>query len=243
MSRFIFLDEITGEYHVEYIEPLVSHLRFPLARCIQAGNNDKDGLVNFKGWILPPPPHAAQQHSSKKAYYFDVGATSWGYGNDEDHGKSLKFMVHMWERHGIRFDSIYAYEQTATTESFLKQLPPDHSSRDQSLHFQQCSVAGSLADATEDHPFVPDVIANTVSHNDYVVLKVDLDQETEIEDGIMSYVLNHVSFKVDEVLWEHHVSGNYLLGEEWNGRNMSLKDSYNYFLKLRRQGIRAHSWV
>ena len=34
-SRFTFLDELTGETFDEYIEPLVSHLRFPLAVCLK----------------------------------------------------------------------------------------------------------------------------------------------------------------------------------------------------------------
>jgi hypothetical protein len=35
MSKFVFLDEVTGKEYVEYIEPLVSHLRFPLAKCLK----------------------------------------------------------------------------------------------------------------------------------------------------------------------------------------------------------------
>ena len=34
-SQFTFLDELTNETFVEYIEPLVSHLRFPLAVCVR----------------------------------------------------------------------------------------------------------------------------------------------------------------------------------------------------------------
>eukprot|EP00543_Licmophora_paradoxa_P013642 CAMPEP_0202470088 /NCGR_PEP_ID=MMETSP1360-20130828/80462_1 /ASSEMBLY_ACC=CAM_ASM_000848 /TAXON_ID=515479 /ORGANISM="Licmophora paradoxa, Strain CCMP2313" /LENGTH=64 /DNA_ID=CAMNT_0049095653 /DNA_START=1 /DNA_END=191 /DNA_ORIENTATION=+ len=64
-------------------------------------------------------------------------------------------------------------------------------------------------------------------------MKLDLD-DPKTEDGIMDYVLNKVSYKVDEILWENHVSGNYLLSE-WQGvADMSLKDSYEKFLALRR---------
>ena len=39
-SKFTFKDEETGEEYAEYIEPLVSHLRFPLTHCIDPTPNE-----------------------------------------------------------------------------------------------------------------------------------------------------------------------------------------------------------
>eukprot|EP00548_Thalassiothrix_antarctica_P005656 CAMPEP_0194136470 /NCGR_PEP_ID=MMETSP0152-20130528/6486_1 /TAXON_ID=1049557 /ORGANISM="Thalassiothrix antarctica, Strain L6-D1" /LENGTH=226 /DNA_ID=CAMNT_0038833143 /DNA_START=244 /DNA_END=924 /DNA_ORIENTATION=+ len=36
-SKFVFYDEETQEQHTEYIAPLVSHLSFPLAMCLNPG--------------------------------------------------------------------------------------------------------------------------------------------------------------------------------------------------------------
>jgi hypothetical protein len=36
-----FLDETTGRFYQEYIEPLVSHLRFPLAQCLDDNENSE----------------------------------------------------------------------------------------------------------------------------------------------------------------------------------------------------------
>lgn len=38
-SKLTFFDEKTGEEYTEYIEPLMSHLRFPTAKCWKPGNS------------------------------------------------------------------------------------------------------------------------------------------------------------------------------------------------------------
>lgn len=40
------------------------------------------------------------------------------------------------------------------------------------------------------------------------------------------------------------VNGNYLMYPLWGtGANLTLGESYQYFLKMRKKGIRAHSWI
>jgi hypothetical protein len=41
LSKFVFFDEVTRKEYIEYIEPLVSHLRFPLAKCFGADRKQK----------------------------------------------------------------------------------------------------------------------------------------------------------------------------------------------------------
>ena len=68
-----------------------------------------------------------------------------------------------------------------------------------------------------------------------------------VEDGSIIAILEDPYTHVNEVVWEHHVKGNYLLADkEWSGTgvaDLSLRQSYEYFLRLREKGIRAHSWV
>lgn len=57
-SRFVFYDQVNQQHYVEYIEPLVSNLRFPIAKCVQPfpGTADVKALnAWFRGWIVPPP--------------------------------------------------------------------------------------------------------------------------------------------------------------------------------------------
>jgi hypothetical protein len=41
------------------------------------------------------------------------------------------------------------------------------------------------------------------------------------------------------------VSGNYLMKKAWgeHAAQLTLRESYEYFLKMRNKGIRAHSWI
>jgi len=99
-SRLDFLDETTGETFSEYIEPLVSHLRHPVAKC---ENSSKGRLpleiprlvfILSRSYIIPVPSGSSFQ----KAYYFDAGASAWNIGGG---GPSLHYFTTVWKRHGI----------------------------------------------------------------------------------------------------------------------------------------------
>jgi hypothetical protein len=66
-SWFEHRDTITGEVKYEYIEPLVSHLRHPLARCGPYG----EIFLLDRSYVLPGVL------GTQKSYLFDAGASSW----------------------------------------------------------------------------------------------------------------------------------------------------------------------
>jgi len=237
VSRFIFLDEITGEYTIEYIEPLISHLRFPLAMCLEAQPNDADHkyhFVTFRGWVLPPPPVV----KASRAILYDAGSSTWVDGAG---GPSLAFLTKMWLRHGIDFDVIYAFDWEYSHEEFYTSVPDEYKAK---VHFRKAEISSSLAKHNDAHPFLPQLIKEATDVDDYVVFKLDIDAPT-VEDGSMVALLDPSSTKVDEVIWEHHVSGNYLMSPLWLDAvsDLTIRQSYEYFLRLREKGIRAHSWV
>ena len=236
VSKFVFLDETTNEYHVEYIEPLVSHLRFPLCKCI--GNvpdkpEYKYHYTTFRGWIIPPPPGIPRD----RALYFDAGASSWDEGSG---GPSLKYFFNMWQRHEISFDSIFAFEMTTPSDEFYKAIPLYYKSL---TNYKQCAVSSKPEDDSDETPFLPNLIKRAATMDDYVVFKLDIDSAV-VEDGNIEFILDDPDNTVDELVWEHHIAGNYLL-TEWGKAvsPISLRGSYAYFLGMRNKGIRAHSWV
>ena len=248
VSKFIFLDETTGHFHTEYIEPLVSHLRFPLCKCIQPyPNTDKFAhhATSFRGWVIPPPPGVG---NGVKKYYFDAGASSWSDGSG---GPSLSYFKDMWERHGMNFDKFYAFEMTTTPADFDAAIPDFMKDR---ISYQQCAVSSRAEDDSPEHPFLPVLIERKSDPNDYVLFKLDIDSP-KVEDGNIFYILDDPNNNIDEVVWEHHVRGNYLL-TEWRGggrtdqednenllSQLTLRQSYEFFLRMRQKGIRAHSWI
>jgi len=164
MSRFIFFDELTGTNYVEYIEPLISTLRFPLAKCLQpepATDEYKYHFVVFRGWIIPPPGIKAE-----RAVYFDAGASSWSGGAG---GPSLEYFTHMWHRHGIDFDQIQAFDLQTSPDNFYSQVPKEWQGK---VHYRQCAVSSSAGDDSEEHPFLPTFINRHTSASDYVLFKV-----------------------------------------------------------------------
>jgi len=86
------------------------------------------------------------------------------------------------------------------------------------------------------------------------VFKLDIDSP-QIELALVEQVLHdpHTAALIDEFYWEHVVAGSPMQSFGW-GHDLrrqaargealqSLDDSYAYFGRLRRMGIRAHSWV
>jgi hypothetical protein len=241
MSKFVFFDEETGEEYVEYIEPLVSHLRFPLAKCLPTKIWPIPYAL-FRGWVIPPP----EPPRGRQVVYFDAGASSWSKGGG---GPSLKFFANIWKRHGIDFQDIYAYEMTTTSDEFYQDVPPEYKNR---THYRQCAVSSSPEEATEKNPFIPHEIQHYIKNNAasehelYILFKLDIDSPL-VEQGSVDYLLDQAPGLIDEFAWEHHVVGNYLMRPAWSGpagiAPLSLKQSYDIFLRMRNLGIRAHSWV
>jgi hypothetical protein len=223
-SRLDFINDYTGEHYSEYIEPLVSHLRHPLSFCdSEVGKMDRSYIV--------PPPFLAE---NIKKFYYDAGASKWNTGKG---GPSLSFFTNIWKRHGIEFDHIECWEGSTPASKFQASVPQDFRSR---VTYHQEWIASS---PNETGPFLPRIIAQQTHEKDYVLLKLDIDNG-KVEKGTVDYLLRHPTL-VDEFVWEHHAGGNYLLRRAWRGSvdGLTVHDSYQYFLKLRQLGIRAHSWV
>lgn len=232
MSKFVFEDETTGEQYVEYIEPLVAALRHPLTHCFRFPTR----FSLSRSYLVPPP----QINTAANKLYFDAGASSWGIGPG---GPSLHYFWQVWKRHGIDFDHVYAYEMTTTEKEFYETVP-DHDTR-KKVHYKQCAVSSDPDIDTEEQPFLPKLIKRVASSkDDYVLFKLDIDSP-EVEARNIDFILQDDDNVIDELAWEHHVDGNYLMLGQWGNitTHMSLLESYQYFLKLRQKGIRAHSWV
>jgi hypothetical protein len=236
LSKFVFSDDTTGELYTEYIEPLVAGLRHPLANCHTGNAANRLPPIVHRGYILPPP----YPPRSNRNWYFDAGASSWSEG---DGGPSISYFVTIWQRQGIHFDRIQAYEVQTTPKDFYATVPDEFQNM---TIFRQCAVASSVETEDVHHPFLPHEIQTLVTNpDDYVVLKLDIDSAL-VEDGSIRYLLQHPQIIVDEVAWEHHVEGNPIMRDIWKKSdmaNLTLRESYDLFLQMRQRGIRAHSWV
>eukprot|EP00548_Thalassiothrix_antarctica_P018692 CAMPEP_0194194686 /NCGR_PEP_ID=MMETSP0154-20130528/75721_1 /TAXON_ID=1049557 /ORGANISM="Thalassiothrix antarctica, Strain L6-D1" /LENGTH=704 /DNA_ID=CAMNT_0038919137 /DNA_START=62 /DNA_END=2176 /DNA_ORIENTATION=- len=232
LSKMTFMDEQTGEKYEEYIEPLVSHLRFPLSKCMPVDDEQfyfHDTI--FKGFIIPPPPVIR----GDRAIFYDAGSPDWI--------KGPRYFLNTWLRHGIKFDDVFSYDERTTPEEYYSTIPLEIQPQ---IHYKQCTIASDEADNFPDHPFLPSVIIEGTTENDYVMFKLDIDRPG-IENGIISAILSDgYPPVIDELFWEHHIAQNYLMFEHWKTTatpDTTFRESYDIFLRLRQKGIRAHAWT
>ena len=217
----------TRQITYEYIEPLVSHLRHPLARCFFV---DQDNLFLVdRSYILP------QFDGSRRSFLFDAGASSWNSGSG---GPSLSYFTTVWKRYGVQWDHIFAWEGSTPKSTFYKTVPVEWVPK--TTYYQQW-----ISTSPDTSPFLPAIIAAKTLPDDYVVFKLDIDSK-QVESAMANYIIKWDKLGlIDEFLWEHHVD-NYLMAPYWGDTQdmtKSIADSYTYFLMLRQRGVRAHSWV
>ena len=216
----------------DYIEPLVGHLRHPMACRLQPG---QPWLVD-RTYIVPPPAHMLKPGA--RAHYYDAGASVWCSGPG---GGSLCFFTRLWEDNGITFDRIRAWDGGASQEAAEKSYPAAWKPK---IQFSSSWVSTS---AEQPDAFVPLLIKAETKKDDYVLFKLDIDHgDTEI--AIVNYMVdesNDVLEWIDEFVWEQHCT-NYIMAQNWLNTidpTKTIRDSYQYFLKLRQRGVRAHSYV
>jgi hypothetical protein len=240
-SKFVFLDETTGEVYEEFIEPLVSHLRFPLAQCLNNNNNNNDiqdqvsaeGLAWFSGYVMPPP---SLSRFGRK-FYIDVGGDRW---------QRLHYVARTWERQdGGEWDSIYSFANQVQESTFFRKMPD--SVRDK-LERQDAVVTTEPTDK-DGEQFLPDFIQKETNDDDYVLLKLDKG-DPATKEAIVHYLLDHVGeVHVDELIWQHNLERNYLMKTLFEAvepqplSDQSLSEAYDLFTQLRQKGIRAHAWI
>mmetsp|Transcript_81006 Transcript_81006/g.131255 ORF Transcript_81006/g.131255 Transcript_81006/m.131255 type:complete len:409 (-) Transcript_81006:1172-2398(-) len=226
-SWFERTDMQSGTVNYDFIEPLVGHLRHPLARC---ASTEGDLLLVDRSYVLP-----GITDSKQKSFLFDAGASAWNKGAG---GPSLSYFANVWKRYGFNWGHIEAWEGTTPSASFYDSVPTQW--RNFTTYHQEWISTSPLKS-----PFLPSVIKAKTLLADYVVFKLDIDSKS-VESAIVDYMLRWKYLDlIDEFLWEHHVD-NYLMEPYWGSSqdmSKSIADSYEYFLELRVRGVRSHSWV
>jgi hypothetical protein len=103
-SFFTFQNDCTGEFSVDYIEPLAGLTRSPLF-CLHEPDYivSKDYLV--VSWNVSNKLRSNATGHEPKASYFDLGASTF---NSSTGGASQRWIVEMYEARGVRWDWIFA---------------------------------------------------------------------------------------------------------------------------------------
>ncbi len=233
-SHFVYQNNCTGETSVDYIEPLAGILRHPYF-CLMGSQYvvDKDYLV--LSWNV-----SSRQSAKTKAYLFDMGASLY---DDGAGGASQSWLISQFERMGLHWNGVFAYESHVYEPSDVFSRIPKHIKP--LYHWYNIPVSAELqhADNVWEH------IKAVALPEDYVVVKLDIDNTPLEEELVRQLLLNNAKDNtllhlVDEFFFEHHVHTRPMNGY-W-GTHQSprrLADTYALFVKLRSHGVKAHVWI
>jgi hypothetical protein len=238
-SKFTFLDETTGEVYYEYIEPLVAHLRFPLARCLER----KPLLADFASFVIPPP---SLSRVDGRTIMYDMGSSDWS---------RLEYIVEEWTAHDAGFTYLitYAPSENENLDAFLESVPEQHQSHIY-RHFLNLVDKPPTEHSDPKDFFLPDKIRDQARPDDYIMVKFDRTMNADLKVALVQSIVNDPTsssaLHVDEIFWEINASGNYVM-QSWFDTNlkfdevssMSLADAYGILTSLRERGIRAHAWI
>jgi hypothetical protein len=231
------------------IEPLMGFLRHPISHCFHQKDylNKNYMLTDHARYVIPPlattPTEAvkvglvAGTPDVYKRFMFDLGASYYRSGAG---GASQSWFVDTYLKFGIDFDRIIAWEANALNTSLVfAGYPAEIVSK--LTYFNVPCTTGPLDSMNPIR-----MLKQLTRPEDYVVFKIDIDHpvvEMELMDQIIDDPAVHPL--IDELYFEHHVSSSPMEHKGWGTRPklMDLTASYQLFLRLRKLGIRAHSWV
>ena len=243
------------------IEPFIGLLRDPLSVCsrldaslVPASLYDGAILLSRRFLLLSPsapysissldgpanalPPwvyaRSATKTKERRLILFDLGSSAFGAESGEISDTSTRWLYEYYRRFGLKFDRIIAFEAAPLDPKLAWNQLPDDVLPVYTLINTGCTVDGKL------HPWT--ILRGLVTAADHVVVKVDIDH-FEIENRLMDQVVNdsRIHSLIDELFFEHHVSVKEMR-PYWRPPPGTLQDSYVLFTKLRRLGIRMHSW-
>ncbi|XP_055350092.1 uncharacterized protein LOC129596770 [Paramacrobiotus metropolitanus] len=234
-SFFRYKRSCDGGEVIVHVEPLAFLTRHPFFCSKEpiAGKPNGDYVVDKSYLLLDWDKR--RNWIKKRALYFDLGASTFDNGAG---GNSQQWIIEHYAKRGILFDSIFAWEALAMNAlDVFKVIPQQYYHK---YHWYNFPITAKVEDGR--NPWT--VLSNTAESEDFVVVKLDIDNP-DIENALVEQIMNNetLSGLIDEFYFEHHVNVTPMWPYWGQSYDLFLKDTYSTFLKLRKTGIAAHGWV
>jgi hypothetical protein len=229
----------------EAIEPLAGYVREsrPLCKKMfrEGGMNMVTDLADrrfilFKSMLCNNRDVDTYPPSGPRLIILDMGSTTYLHSNS---GPSQKYLVDLYRSQGFKkLHRLIAYEVKPYDPTKYFNIVPD----DVLPHYQFFNTKCSGVPGDKHNPLT--IIKAIAEPDDYVVLKLDVDQK-DVELPIVQQIINDPSLHalIDEFMFEHHSTMPELKWAWGTAIEGSLTDTYRYFRSMRERGIRAHSWI
>jgi hypothetical protein len=224
-------------------------LRHPKALCVSGGDDEAKRLLDKSYIVLATAAdhaaaslHQACSGRSCQRLYFDLGAGTFkDSAAAGGHPNSQGWMYDAFKRGGLEFDRMLMWEATSIPDNVLLSMVPPQLQ----YKYQYFNIPVGVDPAAPNHPL--QMLRALAQPGDFVVFKLDLDNSA-VETAVIQELLKDPDLLglIDSFFFEYHVNFPDMVKAGWGDSvdpNSDLSDAYALFLKLRQQGVRAHSWV
>mgnify|MGYP005846460549 CR=1 FL=1 len=212
-----------------WAEPIMPPMRHPKF-CLDGASY----LLNIQYIVHDFQAMCESLRPTSKTVFVDMGASLMFHRGQQS---PVLDIIDMFQKFGIKFDHIYAYEKTRQNPNHVYNRIPPHLYA--SYHWMNVGVA-----AETDSPLNPwNMLLENYSEDDLVIVKLDVDTP-DLERQLAQQLLDHpqLSKLIDHFYFEHHVNQQEL-ARNWGPTKQSVKESLDLFKSLREKGVAAHFWV
>lgn len=217
-----------------YVEPLLTPQRNPkFCDALSKPTFDIDYIIHdYEHMCLNLKP-------TSQIILIDLGASLEFHSS---HDQPAVTLMKKFEKFGMRFDHIYAFEATPTDPSkvYHKLLPQEYFN---SYHWINTGVSAGKNDKM--NPLYS--LITSFHEDDLVIMKLDIDAQ-EVENPLAQQLLenDNVNKRVDHFYFEHHVRLYEM--RAWWGKDIDMasptvNDSFALMSGLRKKGVASHFWV
>jgi hypothetical protein len=214
----------------------------PLPEYEKRTEKSQSDLVSYEHsffpWLFQRQPSyalAGKEHAQfAKIILFDLGSSYFGGWKGDSTAAAGFWFYEYHRRFGIKFDRIVAFEHSLLDQKTAwEQLP------DEVFPIYTLINVGVSANETFNPWRTLRALANK---NDHVIVKLDIDTPP-LENSLINQVVddNSIYTLIDELCFEHHTNVKEMI-PFWGHAPSKLQDSYTLFTKIRKLGIRMHSW-
>ena len=172
--------------------------------------------------------------ADRKVILLDLGSGSFGKRHVDISDTSTRWFYEYYKRFDLQFDRIIAFEIAPINAKVAWEQLPEDVFPIYTLINTGCTKNGTF------NPWM--TLKRLAKPSDHVIVKLDIDSY-DLESFLMNQIVNDpkIHSLIDELFFEHHIRVKEML-HYWSSPRGSLQESYVLFTKLRRLGIRMHSW-
>lgn len=214
------------------IEGIIGLARDP-RKCWDVNNEE---FTNSKAYVVPLTKRISTMFGNEggKNILFDAGATYYL----DAYSSSMKWFVDTYEKHGIVFDKIVAWEKQKLTEKEINEGVP---SRLKQGGFEFYNRGIEVCRDCQHNPLT--MIKKYCKKNDFVVFKLDIDSK-DLENALVDQLLSDKEAMdlIDEFYYEEHFNNPAMHIHGWMRYSTTLADYYRLVIAQRRKGFRMHYW-